>query len=264
MVKIFMVLIPLFLFVNLSYAQKLKKKTETHGPFREVYFIDRKSNFRNGESITINTQTKDTLSLGKYLNGRRVGEWTFYKNESDEKYIIYDFSADSLIYLNHELAADTFLVKTDNGFEVQQVDRPALYLGYYDELLVNLPNDVLTVEHMKKNLEGMLVINYRIDTIGNLSAAKVVMELDRSIAQNVDRTLRKLPGKFLPALKNGNPVESAFYVRLNIVKLNHLNEIIEALPKASYIFDVDLKYGVEVRERVIMGPHPSRKSMIGY
>jgi len=264
MFKIFNVLIPLFLFVNISCAQKLKKKTETHGPFREVYYINKKTKFRNGESVTMNTQTKDTLSVGEYLNGRRLGEWTFYKNKTDDKYLVYDFSADSLIYLNHELVADTFLVKTDNGFEVQKVDRPALYLGYYNELLVNLPNDLLTIEHMKKNLEGMLVINYRIDTLGSLSAAKVVMELDRSMAQDIDRTLRKLPGKFLPAVKNGKPVESAFYVRLNIVKLNHPNEIIEAPPKASYIFDVDLKYGVEVRERVIMGPDPSRKSMIGY
>lgn len=263
MLKIFTVLTLLLSFAIAGFSQKLKKRTEKSGYFKTVYYTQKKTGFRMGDSYVLNTQTGDTIAAGKYLNGKRVGNWTFRKPATGQKYLVYDFTSDSLIYLNHELVADTFLVKTDNGFEVKKVDRPVVYVGLEMELY-NMPNDILTIEQMKKNLEGMAVLNYRIDTLGNLSGAKVVMELDKSFVQKIDRSMRKLSGKFLPAVIDGKPVESAIYVRLNIQKLQHPSEIITPLPKVSYIYDLSYQYGVQVRRRVITEPYPSRRSMIGY
>jgi len=243
----YILLILFVVIIHNTNAQKLKKHTESYGKFKEVYYADKKTKFRNGESFVINTETKDTLSRGNYENGKRVGKWTFRQGKSGVDYMIYDYSSDSLLYLNQKLVADTFLVKTANGFEVEKVDRPAIYIGYTNEIQNELTKQILNVDQMRRGLQGMLIMTYRIDTLGNLSGAKVIMELDKSIVMEIDRSIHKLPGSFLPAIRNGKPVESAIYVRLNVIKMDDPQDRYVPLAPAAYVYDILCQYGVSTR-----------------
>lgn len=233
------------LFSIISCAQKLKKKVELNGKLKEVYHIDKKTKFKQGRSFCVWMESKDTLAIGDYHNESRIGMWRFKDRKSGANYLDYDYESDSIVYLNKSIVADSFLVKTDKGYEVAKVDRPALYIGHKEEICLLLSR-VLSIDEMRKGLVGLAVINYRIDKEGNLLGAKVVNSIDKQIEIKVDRQMKSLPGKFLPAIRNGEAIESAIFVRLNVQNLNRQNTPMK-FPQASYIYDVAIAYGSETR-----------------
>jgi hypothetical protein len=198
------------------YAQKLKRKTQTTANIKEVFHIDRKTKIRQGRSYALRVDTKDTLSVGDYENGRRVGIWKFGHWKSGEEYLSYDFSSDVLIGMNDALLADSFLVKTGNEFVYRKVDRPLIYVGFNNELGVAISQKIDVSKEMQKGETGVSVLSFGVDKTGALTGAKVVAPFSSSIEQQINTIVAQLPGKFLPAIVDGQAGESQFYVRVNV------------------------------------------------
>ncbi|WP_321375203.1 hypothetical protein [uncultured Draconibacterium sp.] len=233
--------------VSIASAQKLKKRTESYGTYKEVYHIDKETKFRCGESFIINNTTKDTLAIGHYLNSARADKWIFGDIESGEDYMIYNYSNDSLIYLNQSLVADSFLVKTDNGYELKKVDRPLLYVGYKDEIIHSIGRDLeIPLEVMKEEKVGLSLLQYFVDEKGNLSGPKLVSGFSKEMEQSINRKVVMLPGKFLPAIFDGNAIASTFFVRVN-VGLDR--ELFAGDIGQPYILHIDSYYNVQVTEQ---------------
>ena len=202
---------------HFSFAQKLKKRTEVSGNFKEVYFIDKKTKIRQGKSFVINTESKDTLSVGEYKNGRRVGLWSFYDKKSGEPFMVYDYTKDQLLNLNKKFVADSFLVRIDNDFKNVKVDRPLLYTGYYDELKYTLAQKMKVPPHIQMNgRTGLCILSFRVNKSGDIVGANVVNKFSPEIEQQLNTIVMQMPGKFLPAIINDEAFESMFYVRVNI------------------------------------------------
>ncbi|WP_319480431.1 hypothetical protein [uncultured Draconibacterium sp.] len=238
-------------------AQKLKKRTEAYGNFKEVYYIDKATKFRSGESFIVNKISKDTLAIGHYLNAARTGEWRFGDSKTGEAYMIFNYSNDSLIYLNKELVADSFLVRTGDNYELKEVDRPLLYIGAKNEIVRLIGKDLeISREIMDKGKAGFSLLEYFIDEQGNLSGPKLLNGFCNEMEQSINRNVSRLSGEFLPAIVDGNPVASTFFVRVNVGLNKELFSDGKTPPNVSstenipsYIFHIDVNYSIHTQIR---------------
>lgn len=245
MLRLFLLFILLTLSISVVQAQKLKKRTQKFGNYKEVFHIDKATQFRSGESYLLNVQTKDTLAAGNYHNASRSGVWRFWEDKSGEVYMIFNFSNDSLIFLNEAMVADSFLVKTAAGYSIEKVDRPLIYVGAKDEIKHTIAKDLeIPIEVMKEARVGMSILQYFVDETGNLSGPKLISGFCPEIEQCINRKVLMLPGKFLPAIVDGRNVVSSFFVRLNVGLLGSTLLSDENIPP--YIEHVDIQYGVKV------------------
>ena len=262
MLKLLLFFIYIFITTSTVCAQKLKKRTNTYGDFKEAYHIDKATKFRCGESFTVNTTTKDTLSIGSYLNAAKTGEWRFGDGKSSKTYMIFDYSNDSLIYLNQELVADSFLVKTGDNFELKKVDRPLLYIGSKNEIArligkdLDIPREIVEVGKI-----GFSLLQYVVDEQGNLSGPMLLNGFCNEIEQSINRNVSQLSGEFLPVIVDGNPVPSTFFVRVNVGLNKELFSDGKSAPNVSstenmspYVFNIDINYSIQTQvKRVYLG-----------
>lgn len=242
MLRLILVFILSATHISIVQAQKLKKHTKTFGNYKEVWHTDKASKFRSGESYLINVQTKDTLALGNYYNASRTGVWKFNQDKTGVEYMIYDYTNDSLIFLNQQMVADSFLVKTELGYEVQKVERPLIYIGAENEIKRTIAQDIdIPVEIMKEGKFGLAVLQYFVDEQGNLTGPRLVSAFCPEIENSVNQKIAMLPGKFLPAVVNGHTTTSSFFVRINVSLVGSVLLKDDEVPP--YIQHVDVQYG---------------------
>ncbi|WP_346854068.1 energy transducer TonB [uncultured Draconibacterium sp.] len=198
-------------------AQKLKTTKQVSGIYKEVYLVDKSTGFRQGRYSVINMHTKDTVALGNFKNSARVGEWKFLDPKSSSTYIIYDYTKNEAQYLNDAFLPDSFFVKSGDDFEVKKVDRPLIYTGFKDELNWRIAQQIdIPIEHLIEGNVGVSILNFIVDEMGAVKEVKIVSGFNKEIEQEINKIVMQLPGRFLPAIYNGQPVESSFYVRANI------------------------------------------------
>ncbi|WP_340113970.1 hypothetical protein [Maribellus mangrovi] len=247
MLRLFLFFILVTFNISMVQAQKLKKRTQKFGNYKEVFHIDKATKFRSGESYLLNVLTKDTLAIGKYHNSSRSGVWRFLEDKTGEVYMIYNFSSDSLIFLNGAMVADSFLVKKEAEYAVENVERPLLYIGAKNEIKRTIAQDLeIPIEVMKEGKVGMSILQYFVDDKGNLSGPKLISGFCSEIEQSTNRKVLMLPGKFLPAVVDGRNVASSFFVRINVGFLGGRLLSKEDIPP--YIEHVDIQYGVKVNK----------------
>lgn len=242
MLRLILVFILFAANISIVQAQKLKKHTKKFGNYKEVWHTDKASKFRCGESYLINIQTKDTLAIGNYHNASRTGIWKFSQDKTGAEFMIYDYTRDSLIFLNQTMIADSFLVKTESGYEVKKVERPLLYVGAEDEIKRTIALDIdIPMEIMKEGKLGLSILQYFVDEQGNLTGPKLVSGFCPEIENSVNQKIAMLPGKFLPAVVNGKNTASSFFVRINVGILG--SELLSNALIPPYIQHVDVQYG---------------------
>lgn len=245
----------ILLTISTVCAQKLKKRTDNYGNFKEVYHIDKATKFRCGESFIVHTTTKDTLAIGSYFNASKTGVWRFGDSKSGETYMIFDYSNDSLIYLNQELVADSFLVKTGDNYELLKVDRQLLYIGSKNEIVRLIGKDLdVPREIVDEGKVGFSLLQYLVDEKGNLSGPMLLNGFCNEMEQSINRNVSRLSGEFLPVIVDGNPVASTFFVRVNVGLNKELFSDGKSSPNVSstensapYIFNIDINYSIQTR-----------------
>ena len=231
------------------HAQNLKKKTETSGNRREVFYIDKKSEMIEGQYSVINTENKDTLASGQYKNGIRTGIWSFFDTKTGEKKLDYNYAEKNIAFINPELFPDSFLIRVGDNFVFEKVDRPLILVGYDDELKIVLAKEIkIPVEIYKKQISGSVMIGYIIDEQGNFKGSKLLMPLNPKIEQEINRIVNSFSGRFLPAVYQGKPVQSMLMVKANLVTDKNA---VYLRNKAPYLHEVDILCTHETVRRTV-------------
>ncbi|MEN8118002.1 MAG: hypothetical protein ABFS16_13545 [Bacteroidota bacterium] len=230
-----------FTIISSLSAQKLKKKVNINGNVKEVFYIDKKSKMQNGDYFKIHKNTKDTLVHGNFKNGMRTGTWIFKSHVTHEKVIKYDFSNDSLLFLAKEQFPDSFLVKVGNEFNYTKVDRPLIFLGHKDEDRHNIWSNLDIPKSIIQNgYSGTSTVCFIVNEKGTIVVSKILSSFNKSVEQQLNTIVNSYNGRFLPAIFNGHPVSSMFYVKINFGPTT--NEFFKLPNNLPYIIDLDIHF----------------------
>lgn len=198
----------------LSWAQKVKTKTEKNRYFKEIYQIDKASRLKNGDYVQLNPESRDTLCTGMYTKGEPIGLWKFYSQEGTLSHS-YDYHTKSFRkYINPEVGTIELPVMRNGAFPVERVDREPVYLGYEgefkDQILLQLDIESLIKKAQKK--QGISVLSMVVDARGQPRVVRAEETHDLEIARMLIAAMKEVKGDWLPAVQNGDPVSTKIYL----------------------------------------------------
>lgn len=228
-----------------SSGDERKKKSEINANIREVYYIDKKSKLMDGGYFAIHTTNKDTLVEGNFKQGLRSGNWVFTDSKTNEKKLEYDFSANKLLFIEPKFYADSFLIQQGNEFVYDKVDRPLIFIGYDNELLIQIANRYKFTKEMYQNPCESSIIAFVVDENGNLAGSKIMNNCNSKVDQFINTTVNTFNGRLLPAIKNGHPVKSMFFVKAYFTRTTEIQNTSDVNPP--YIFEINFHLAIETK-----------------
>lgn len=93
---------------------------------------------------------------------------------------------------------------------------PASYDGGDSKLIKDVANIVrYPADAYAKEIEGTVVVSFEINANGSTDNFKVLKSVDPSLDEEALRAVKALPGKWIPANDDGNPVASVYELPIN-------------------------------------------------
>jgi hypothetical protein len=221
-------LIPFFM----GNAQ-VKKQKNKHPNFIEIYYADKKTGMMEGNYRAEVPGLTTCLAEGNYANGLRKGIWVYNNPVTSQKVLEYDYDNDSLLYYDPAWYPNFFLINNGEKFDVFLVERPFIFLGFQNEMLMDIAENVKLPKRAKNGESGISFIGYTVDESGNIVGSKVVESFDEQSEQQINTIVNKFNGRILPPVFQGKPVKSVFYVKVNWNAFS----LSEQLP---YIYEVNM------------------------
>lgn len=198
-------------------AQNTKEITQKGVINTEIYHIDKKTKNREGSYLKINNSSRDTLITGWYQNNNKTGVWK-YNAVKNRPYLYYDYSNLQVLKFPRNISQiDSFLVKTDTAFTLSKIDRAPVYLGYISEM-----NDLITSEVkipfslLEKGKTGACLYTFVVDSTGKMTQINLEQPFDKEFDTNVLNALKRIDGAWLPAILQGKPVDSKFFLLVTV------------------------------------------------
>ena len=235
-------------------AQSVKKKIKRVGDYKEMYYVDRSTKLRHGYYTKTHTETGIKSVSGEFMKGMRYGVWKFKDTHTENVILEYDFSNSQLIYLDRKQYPDSFIVRTNNTYEFTKVDRPLIFIGYLNEE-EQILESILRIPKNVKNagIRGQCTIAFFVDKNGYISESQIITAMGNKFENEIHNKVLKFYDRFLPAIKDGEPVESVFYVNVNIHQKNDM--ISYDTISAPYFNEVFLTYYLpDVKPQVFLFP----------
>ena len=215
--KTFRLLLAVLLFSTCIYAQKTKTIVADDGNnFTDYYTIIKKGKIKHGPFVRLN-QEKDTLAFGSFDNGTKIGIW-HYNNKLGERYLVYNHTSNELLFCSDEaLMVKTFLIKQNDAFVVDNVDRIPLFVGEKDAFYKSFLSLHLPLNIMENGKYGRSEVSFVIDVNGQIKDVSVDKKFSPELERNIIRLLNKDKAVWLPAIKNSEKVESKIIIRIDVV-----------------------------------------------
>ncbi|WBA40693.1 energy transducer TonB [Hymenobacter canadensis] len=147
---------------------------------------------------------KRLMSQGIYRQGRKFGEWKYYSADGTPT-LRYDYSAGRILFkapstMRHQLAFQP--VAQGAPFSTEP-----LYTEGTDALLIFVGRTLrYPAMALRNRLMGTVTIGFTIDTAGKTSGYRVVKGLGMGADEEAMRVVQLLPGTWIPASANGQPV----------------------------------------------------------
>lgn len=235
-----LIFISLFL-IQIAYGQRRIKKTKKMGDLKEVYYINNETKLQDGFYTKRNYKTKVNAVSGEYVNGLRYGNWVFNDPATGEKHIEFNFSENTLGYINSKQLADSFLVRQDNKYNYRDVERPLVFIGYPNEIQDIIQSQIkipLSVKDVASS--GSTIIQYFVDENGLISGSNSIESFNSIYEKEIDQLVHSLSGRFLPAIVDGENTPSLFYIDITISPRNKNNELQKK--EAPYICAIEIYY----------------------
>lgn len=228
----------LFVFI-LAQSQELKKK-KIQGPvYTEVFQISKESKKKQGDYLKILNFSKDTLIKGNFENDSVTGVWTYFDQDNQPR-LKYNFSTDSCVWIS-EMASkpDTFPVRLHEKFGFARLDRPPLYIGFFnDPAMIFVENIKPPVEIMEKGESVLEIASFVVNKNGDIAEINTEEIKNSSLRFAVEKAFRINKLRYLPGLLNGQTVDTKLFVVLDIGP----GGTSQMVPKKPYAIHVDLKY----------------------
>lgn len=231
MKKILMTAILLIAFF-MGNAQ-VKKQKNKHPNFIEIYYADKKTGMMEGNYRAEVPGFTTCLVEGNYANGSRRGIWIYNDPLTGQKMLEYDYDKDSLLYYDPTYYANFYLVNNGEKFDLSLVERPFIFLGFQNEMLMDIAENVKLPKKAKNGESGISFIGYTVDENGNIAGSKVVESFDAQSEQQINTIVSKFNGRILPPVYQGKPVKSVFYVKVNWNAFSISNQM-------PYIYEVNM------------------------
>ena len=232
------------LVIHLCCAQDkaFKTKVTKDQNIATTVTIRKSTKQKEGAYFKVDRNTGDTLVIGQYVNDKRAGVWRF----ADKKamYFAYDFTENRMAQTSPLIqAVDTFIVKADNGeYILSRVDTPSLFLGYKNELEALLSKSIrLPLSVMEKHVTGTAVVSFVIDEHGLMKDVKSEVVLDKELNKELIRRVTEVDGEWLPAVKEGKPVEAKWMVGVSLSEGRDTSAFHSFAPKP-YLIPLTLCY----------------------
>ena len=194
---------------------KVKKQKNKHPNFIEIYYADKKTGVMEGNYRAEVPGFTTCLVEGNYANGSRRGIWIYNDPLTGQKMLEYDYDKDSLLYYDPTYYANFYLVNNGEKFDLSLVERPFIFLGFQNEMLMDIAENVKLPKKAKNGESGISFIGYTVDEKGDIIGSKVVESFDPQSEQQINAIVSKFNGRILPPVFRGKPVKSVFYVKVN-------------------------------------------------
>lgn len=194
-------------------GQQLKKKKNSELFFEENYTVDKSSKKRQGDYLKFNKYSGDTLVKGHFEQDKQVGIWS-YMGADNSPYITYDYDLKKLVYIKDKsLEKASVQIKTEGKFKMSDVDHPAIYLGFKNEIdrtmmaVIKPPPSVF--EQAKA---GMVMASFDINENGEVENFRVETSYDQNLNKSIEKSVDIIKKGWLPVEVNGVPVVSKMYM----------------------------------------------------
>lgn len=146
------------------------------------------------------------LEEGKVKNGKRDSVWT-------------GFAADGKILYQEEFSKGKFVrgrrYGSGGNIKIYKVEEALPKFSIFS--ISGSPSmGTLSYPGLAKELQGIMIIQFTIDTNGSLSDLKILKSITRSLDGKVLSVLKRMP-RFRPATQHGAPVKVNYTMPINIV-----------------------------------------------
>ena len=226
-----------------SYAQELKTKKILTGNFQEIFTIDKKSKLKNGEYLKLDIKSRDTLVSGTFRDDQKTGTWKYNGKES-KPWITYDYDKKILNPISAEITnVDSFMIRIDDTFVSEKVDSPPLYIGFKDEIRVDMTNNFkIPVDILVNGLSDNSVASFIVDKNGKMTEFRIEKMQNKEVSANIMSAYKKIEGEWKPAIFKGQTVDSKIYMVFDIKPMG----VASTVPKIlNSLFIQVLYYGVK-------------------
>lgn len=233
-----------------TMAQKTfkTKKHSLSSSHKEVFQVDKKSKDRHGFYYVINTNSKDTLVTGHYINNKPTGVWHYYDKNATLLFE-YDYSNFGLKSIQTGIGYDSTYIISNGNFQFDKVDNPQLYLGYKNEAITELAMKLkLPIEVIKAQKSGMCIYSFVIDENGQLGNIQTAQSLSIEFDNQVIEALSNLRKQWHPAHKNQTAIASQ--TALVIEFGSNLNTQPD-YPLLPYEWHLQINYNIVTKAKVV-------------
>ncbi|NDC40543.1 MAG: hypothetical protein EBZ77_03190 [Chitinophagia bacterium] len=206
-------------------------KTDTnvkHGPYRMVHYF-------TGEPICTgfyNRNKKDSLwreyclwsnfvfATGKYINDQRVGEWTYFRKAGDTE-LRYNYNTRQVTFSTFDSGARKLLWQGGKKLvPCPGLERPVHYTEGRIAVMTHISKNLKYPQDAYfKGIHGMVVVAIPVDKDGKSGRPWVYTPVHPMLDKAALEVLNDLPPHWAPALYQGKPVGSVFFVEVPFVLL---------------------------------------------
>lgn len=202
---------------------KTKKVRETFTdpfPYQEVYHVLKENkDIRHGAYQKENDYW-GVFCKGAYDMGKPSGLWTFYDTKDRIGYQVDYNNGGALVISDDKIKQETIIINSAGAEEKDTVDRLAICKMGYQEMRVMMSSDEnmkYPAEARENNIEGTVVVVYHVNEVGYMEIIRIrksIHPILDQIALNVAQSLATQV-KWYPAIKDGKPVKTRFFLPIN-------------------------------------------------
>ena len=162
-----------------------------------------------GSSVYSQTEILNTeYEMGKYVDGYKDGEWSYYDQAYDLALKI-NYTSAKLIYLKPDTS--DYVVKINGEWVKNKLDIPPRYIGSMHEFYRILSKISYPKNAINRNTCGTFYISFEIDSTGSAGNYEVLHDIGDGCGKSALTTLQNIPNVWLAAQKGSN-VYNARYI----------------------------------------------------
>ena len=154
-------------------------------------------------------------------DGKRVGKWEFY-NRAAELELTFDYDSSRISYQRPDTTR--YLVRVGKEWQLKRLARAPHFMGSSDERLFTLQRSLrYPLGAMSARQQGTVILAFTVDLNGHTSEYTIEQSGGKSLNEEVWRAVQTLPDNWIPAIFQGRPAATRFYLTVNF-KLMSENE----------------------------------------
>jgi len=206
-------------------SQNIKKKKKSGLIYQEVFTFDKNSKERQGYYFKIGKNSKDTVVIGTYEQGKKVGIWS-YMGEKNSLYLRYDYEQNKILdNIERTFKKDSVQVKIKGRYRLTKVDCPPMHIGFKNEIKQGLNVEIKPPAAVFQEAKsGIVLASFEVNEKGETFNFNIESSYNEKLNKTIEDSLRPYKYQWIPALVDGEPVVSKMYIMLNFSFISDPND----------------------------------------